>query len=408
MLLIKALRNRAIFRLWLGQALSSVGDEIYRVGLTWIAVGLIGANAGYLNAAQAAALMVVSFVAGKWAEDWAALPTMIGVDLTRAFVVLIPVIYNLFTPVPLWLLAVTAVVLSGLGAFFDPALQSALPTFTKDKETLRATTGLMSTTTRLARMIGPGLVGFLAVIFPPIHFFTLDAVSFLFSALSVQSITERNPAHPGARHLGHFKFKNKNSFFESMRAGLRAVRSHRGMTYIFVAKAITSGTWNLAYSLGLALLIQQMAAHDTRAFGLAIACYGIGNFLGAVYFGNQIRKRSELMMFSGYIWLGVCFIAVGQAPTLTWVMIASALGGFGGPMNDLPFVDLMQARFSVNELARVFRLRMAIETASVLLLMLLAPTLFHFFTVRWVITFCGLSSLVVGLFGLPLKLSSSK
>lgn len=53
--MLKALRHRAISRLWFGQALSSVGDEIYRVGLTWLAVGLIGADTGYLTAGQAAA-----------------------------------------------------------------------------------------------------------------------------------------------------------------------------------------------------------------------------------------------------------------------------------------------------------------------------------------------------------------
>jgi hypothetical protein len=38
--MIKALRQPGIKRLWFGQAFSSVGDEIYRVGLTWFAVGL--------------------------------------------------------------------------------------------------------------------------------------------------------------------------------------------------------------------------------------------------------------------------------------------------------------------------------------------------------------------------------
>src|ERR1700679_3654151 len=104
-----ALQNRAISRLWFGQALSSIGDEIYRVGLTWIAVGLIGADTGYLNSAQAAALMVLSFVGGKWAENWDPLRTMIRVDLVRAIIVLIPVFYSFCAPVPLAVLAIVAV-----------------------------------------------------------------------------------------------------------------------------------------------------------------------------------------------------------------------------------------------------------------------------------------------------------
>src|SRR5580704_9448839 len=99
--MLKALKVKSIRLLWVGQALSSIGDEIYRVGLTWIAVGLIGANTGYVNCAQLAALMILSFVGGKWADHWDPLRTMIRVDLWRGFLVLIPVVYSYFAPMSL-------------------------------------------------------------------------------------------------------------------------------------------------------------------------------------------------------------------------------------------------------------------------------------------------------------------
>ena len=99
--MLKALRVKAIRLLWIGQAFSSIGDEIYRVGLIWIAVGLIGADAGYLNCAQLAALMIMSFVGGKWADHWDPLPTMMRVDAWRFFIVLVPVVYS-FTMFHFW------------------------------------------------------------------------------------------------------------------------------------------------------------------------------------------------------------------------------------------------------------------------------------------------------------------
>src|SRR4051812_18058017 len=103
--MLSALRDRKIFRPWIGQAPSSIGDEIYRVGLTWMAVGLIGPDTGYLTAAQAASLMLLSFVGGKWAGHWDALEAMVRIDLVRALIVLVPVAYSLVAPVPLWMLA---------------------------------------------------------------------------------------------------------------------------------------------------------------------------------------------------------------------------------------------------------------------------------------------------------------
>src|SRR5579883_3279020 len=89
--MLRALRERAIVLLWGGQALSAVGDEIYRVALIWLAVGLIGERAGYLAAAQLGALFLLSATGGHWADAWEHRETMIRVDVLRGFLVLLPV-----------------------------------------------------------------------------------------------------------------------------------------------------------------------------------------------------------------------------------------------------------------------------------------------------------------------------
>ena len=44
------LRGAPVALLWGGLSLSALGDQLYAVALTWIAVGVFGANAGYLSA----------------------------------------------------------------------------------------------------------------------------------------------------------------------------------------------------------------------------------------------------------------------------------------------------------------------------------------------------------------------
>ena len=90
MRMLKALRRRGIALLWGGQALSAVGDEIYRVALIWLAVGLIGERAGYLAAAQLLALFFLSLLGGHWADEWDHRRTMIAADLSRGLIVLLP------------------------------------------------------------------------------------------------------------------------------------------------------------------------------------------------------------------------------------------------------------------------------------------------------------------------------
>jgi DHA3 family macrolide efflux protein-like MFS transporter len=146
--------------------------------------------------------------------------------------------------------------------------------------------------------------------------------------------------------------------------------------------------------------VQQLAPNDTRSFGLVIASYGIGNFAGALYFGNHERPRSALMMFSGYIWLGLGFVLIALSPTIHWIMLSAAFTGFSGTMNEVTFFDLIQTRFPIGEITRIFRLRMATDTAAILAMMLIAPLLLRLTSVRIVIHLCGGVWILTGLFGL--------
>ena len=391
--MIKALRQPQIQRLWIGQAFSSVGDEIYRVGLIWFAVSFLGSDTGYLADGQTASLMLLSFIGGKWADHWHPIKTMVSVDLLRALIVLIPVITSFFIPLPLTMLWAVALVLAALSAFFDPATQATIPLLAKDPVMRQATNGLMGTTIRMARMVGPAIVGLLSAFIPMIHFFTIDALTFCISALSVYSLKSHIPAKVSEAP------KKSIGLCQAMTSGFHLIREKPGMTYIFFSKAATTGPWNLALMIGFPLLVHQMTNGDAKSFGLVMASYGLGNFTGSLYFGSQVRTRLHHMLFSGYMWLGLGFILIGLGPSLFWVITAAALAGLSGPMNDLAFIDLMQTEFEVKDLTKVFRLRMAVEAAGTLIFTLLSPLMIKATSVRTVIVMCGAIWVVVGAAG---------
>ncbi len=391
MLMLKALRVRAIALLWGGQALSAIGDEIYRVALIWLAVGLIGADAGYLAAAQSGALLLLSLAGGHWADRWNQRRTMIAVDALRAALVLVPVAAFYFWRINIPVLLVVALSLSGLNALFDPALQATLPEVSPDLETLQAATGLMGTTVRLARAVGPGLVGLLGPLLPTVHFFTLDSLSFGISALSISRMGKLGPAP--AR-------KSSGSFRDSLLAGFRQAAAKPLIKDLMLTRAGVAALWGVAFSLGLALSVQRLAPGDMRAFGTTVAFYGLGNLVGALYVGNIRRTRPALIAFGGYVWLGLGFMLIGLAPNLKWLAIACAFAGFGGPVNDVPFFDLIQANFPIEDLPRMFRLRMAVETSAMMGLMALSPQLFREFLPGRVILFCGFGIAALGVAGL--------
>ncbi|MFI5360964.1 MAG: MFS transporter [Elusimicrobiota bacterium] len=391
MLLLKALRSRSIRLLWSGQALSAIGDEIYRVALIWLAVGLIGADAGYLAAAQAGALLLLSLVGGHWADRWDHRRTMIGVDGLRALIVLAPVAAFHFGHVTLPLLLIVALSLSGLSAFFDPALQATLPEVSADVETLQAATGLMGTTVRLARAAGPAIVGLLGPLLPTIHFFTLDSLSFGVSALSISRL---------GRSRSERAAPARGSFRGSIASAFRVIRSNPLMRDLLAVRALVAALWGLAFSLALALFVRRLAPGDMRAFGWTVALYGLGNISGALFVGSMRRDRAGLIMFAGYVWLGLGFLAMSAARSVPMLGAACVFAGFGGPINDVPFFDLVQNRYPVEELPRIFRLRMATETGAILLLMSVSPALLRVFPPQAALAYCGFSVVLLGAAGL--------
>ncbi len=393
--MIRALRKPQIKILWLGQAFSSLGDEIYRVGLIWLAVGLLGANTGYLAAGQTASLMLLSFIGGKWADQWNPRRTMIVVDLIRTVIVLIPVIVSFFMPVPAIVLWIMAFSVAGLSAFFDPATQGLIPILAETKELMQATNGLMSTTIRMARMIGPSIVGLLSVFIPMVHFFSIDAFTFLISAYCVYTLKKYIP------HTDYSKMP-KTNFKKSITAGFVMARNAPGMGYVFFSKALTTGVWNLVLTIGFPLLVHDMTGGDATYFGFVMASYGIGNFIGALYFGSMTRVNSWWLYFAGLALLGVGFVGIGIAPNVGLIMLAAAVGGFFGPMNDITFVDMLQQNFPT-EMTKMFRFRMMTEAMSTLFFTLISPWLIKTTSVRTAIVIGGSIWILSGLIGLIFK-----
>ena len=56
--IIRPLRKPAAALLWAGLSLSALGDPLYAVALTWIAVGVLGSGAGDLAALNAGVVLL--------------------------------------------------------------------------------------------------------------------------------------------------------------------------------------------------------------------------------------------------------------------------------------------------------------------------------------------------------------
>jgi len=394
--------------MWLGQAASTIGEEVYRVAVVWLAVEAVGNLAARVNAAQYLAMLVVGLLGAPLIDRWRADRAMIGSKIGSAALALVPVLgfYIWGVSVPLLVLSVMGI--AALRMVFTPALQQTIPLLAPDRAALQAVNGLIDITWRLARLFGPAVTAFLELFLPVIHFLSATAIGFALSALAMATIRDRlvdrdakpRPAGGGWRGA-----------WESMTEGARLMRRERIMGFLILMNALVMGPWSVALQLALALIVKE---HNPTSFGIdglaalavIISFVGVGDVLGNLLVASLRLRRPLSTMFLGYVAMGggfavmaVCVWILPNPYMLPAMMLAGFVGGVGGPFFFIPMITRLQTVYRGPEIARVFRLRLAIMAAAMLIANVAAEPLFDWIGAALTELLCGLFIVAVGLGG---------
>jgi DHA3 family macrolide efflux protein-like MFS transporter len=395
---LRVLRDRRLATLWSSQVLSAMGDYFYAIAVLWIAVRVAGSRAGLVAAAETSAALAFGLLGGVYADRWNRRRVMIVTDLLRAgAVAVLPLLAALGT-LQLWQLVLAGILLGGLGALFNPALQASIPTLTGDARTLQATNGLMDLTRRLARAIGPSLAGLVVAVLPLSQFFTLDAVSFVISAGAIASLGSRYawkpaPAVAQARAGGA-------GVLAEIAGAVRQVAADPRLAWAFAALGVINVLWAMAFTLGVPLLAAEALRAGVGAYGLIVGAYGVGNVAANLVVGSLPIRRHIVWFFAGKLVLAGGFLLLASAPVLLVALAGSALAAVGGPMGDIPLLTLMQTGLPAHQLGKVFSLRWTLSNGGALLGTLLAVPWFAFAGVRVGIAVCATLMAVTGALGL--------
>ncbi len=284
------LGRRTIATLWVGQVLSSIGDYFYNIGIIWTAARLAGTDAGLVAASQAISVLVFGMLGGVIADRFDRRRSMIAADLLRAVAVAALPISAAFGALGIGQLVLVAVVLGALDAVFVPALLASLPAIVDDAAELQATNGLMDSTRRIARAIGPGVAGLVALHVSVPNFFTVDALSFLASAGALASIAGRHGWAPTPSVRAGAP-RGLRGVFADMGDALRLVWQNRPVSWAFGALFIVNATWCAGFYIGSVFLASRVLGGDVDAFAFIIAAYGVGNIAGNLVITNSFTRR---------------------------------------------------------------------------------------------------------------------
>jgi len=185
-------RRRDFRRLWLGDAVSLLGDWF-----TYVAVGMLALDGGGGLTAVALVLVahtlpraIFSPLAGRFADRYDRRRIMVVVSLLRAAVV----VGMAMAAVADWLLGVQVLlfVRMALGAFIDPAAQASLPQLVPRRLLGRAN-ALLGATWSIVFAVGVGLGGLVTAGVGVVGALAIDALTFGIAAAVLSTLPRLRP-----------------------------------------------------------------------------------------------------------------------------------------------------------------------------------------------------------------------
>lgn len=311
--------NRNFGLLWLGQAISSLGDTIYFVTLgLWIAT-IIAKNqlwapaavGGLTIAATLPTFALGGLFAGVFVDRWDKRLTMIRMDAIRAVLIflLIPLtglvhlpLVNIHISIYWQLGSIYSVVLAAsiCSRFFSPARFTILSEILPEAHRARAS-AMEQTSTSLVRILGPFLATPLFFLIGIQWVLIVNALSFVFSFVAILAVQVSNEEREK-----HVK-KEKTTFLGELKAGLNFYRQSRFLQTLLISILIvTLGAG--AFDTLLIFFFQKHLHAPINLYTTLPMAAGVGWIMGAILSARLVKHMGPVRIF----WLGLYGVGISQ------------------------------------------------------------------------------------------------
>jgi predicted MFS family arabinose efflux permease len=342
--LTSGLRHAGFRRLWAGQVVSAVGDQVFPVAAAVAALdaGEGAGGVGVVLGARFLAVAVVALAGGVLADRYRRTLVMIAADAWRAVAVgalFLMTVGGGDVSVPV--LAVLVLVVGMGEAVFQPA-QTALVAGVVPPEDLPSANALNSLGRRVATVVGPALGGVLVTVAGPGPAFGVNALSFLVSILTLLGV--REPALP-SRQGGAGPLR------ESLE-GVRVLWSMRWAGAVVLALAVLLPVVVAPVYVLLPVVSREVYGIDAL-FSATLSAEAVGAVAGAVLSARWRPARAGTVAMIGVATMAVLPIALVVAAPFAVVLLAGVVMGIALEPFQVWWMTAIQTQVPREALARV-------------------------------------------------------
>ncbi|MBV1851582.1 MFS transporter [Catellatospora tritici] len=310
-------------RLWAGDLISSIGDQIFDTTvLLWIGSVLFQKDdplaalaAGGVLAVSSIATVALAPVAGVFVDRWSKLRTMLTADLIRAVLVGVLVVAVFLPagtlPVPA-ILTLSYVMIFGVSVasqFFYPSRITLIRDIVEGDADRARAMGIGQATNATAALIGPPLAAPLLVTVGFQWGLLINALSFVGSYAVLRTIRPPAQHEPAA-------LSEHTSFRQEFRQGLAYSWRNTFVRVVLVAVVIVTVGMGALNTVNQFFLTENLHSPYIR-FGFIGTAVGAGIIVGALLSGRLTQRFGQTTVFSGgIVAAGLTLLAYARSTNL--------------------------------------------------------------------------------------------
>jgi MFS family permease len=342
-------QNSTYRRLWIGLAISMLGEWFNTVALFVLIYTLTGSELGIglLFVIRMFSLALPQVFTGMLADRYSRKWLMIWANILSAIAVLALLMVDEKGEV--WMIYFISSVLMMLHAVFIPAERATIPNITEEHELLTAN-ALSSATWSAALCLGASLGGFVVSAYGVEVAFIINAVCFVLGALMYSTLTI--PQEPFVPKPGGIWANTGGNIAD----GFRIIFSKPHVSRIITAKALWAVFGGgLVYML--ILIGDEIAFGDLAAgIGILFAARGLGTGLGPIFARYVFTDRNIWPFLLGSLVsvCGVSYVIIGFIEWTPWIAVIVIIGHAASAINWVLSTVLLQERSDDEWRGRLF------------------------------------------------------
>lgn len=302
-----------------------------------------------------------------------------------SLVILMATLLYLDSLTNLWLYALI-IAISASSAFFNPAINAAIPLIV-GKEELTKANSLNQMTNRLANIFGPALAGVLIAVTDIWLLLLINGITFILSAISECAI--RIPDVDAG--------SEKKNFKQQFREGLDFVLKVKELLVLIFVGGIVINFFLAPLTVFITIICNQVLDVGSTGFGVVEACISIGALLGTLVPFLNISNNHIRLAIIGLALEGVALLVGGIFMSFPSMIIFAFLLGLGVSMASIGIMTMYQVLVPEHMMGRVGSLLTTTSTFIVPIGILVGSYVINIVSVEMIFMVSGVIVLLSGL-----------